>query len=1180
MSTKDEEITFCEFITKPEGRSILKIILSFIVIFILFFLLVVLSNNSDLIFLLIKVVCLVFFYVFVTYVIIWYRRRKNTQGEGLICKNREGREIIFTFEKEPYVGKITKKEGIIEKKSIKSVKVIKGKTEPPVVNYNIDLFQNANICHALSAIGVFSSFDFFNKNIEQLIGGQIDKKIKSTYIFFDYIGKQFALSKNEVYSKFVKLCKALGKKDIVITLSLLFFIIKEDYYHNSKENREIFEKIILNNESFENIKDILLYSLNIIPWKSKQISENVRKAIKFFPTIIQLSSECQITCGIVFVDINLINVFLTESYSVNKILKVNNPETITKQKQENINLAVIHEYTLPKTKFLSGESTFKNFLEEFKEETKKEVKNSLYYIFEFQSFQGSEQEEQLLRLSNIKLKIIQEGFSLKAFIIRTVGHFVCFVIKSLEGNKLTLVVFDNLKEGNISKITVESKGFIEKEIFQSLSEKGFSYDIEKYFLLVTVFQRTEQKQPEIKVFKEKTDLKHFIEDNPFKELVPKYFRREEILKLIGFLIKDIGKRENDYLQFVKIILFLLTIRTSLIRRLYILTVHIKFLKEKIKIKNKIFIEDVKTYSIYEKINDLKNIKPRTNYENSLFDYTMEELLYEKLKDFNGKSQEDLVNHIKGNTDKSTENLENFLKSMADNVLGRFKNYESLYIFEIFDILDEFLWKPVDIEEDKPVFYPTIILNYYQKRKIIIEIINLLEIFDIFNKILKPFHQKTSTSTEVVKEEEIKQIIGDLSIRIRNLCASILECQVTNLYTISVFKTKSVELKQKTFEEKEEQITDEYIKTLYGYIKRNISLSHYALVSRMLIEKDLLLEEFKKTGFSFFTATEESNIKTFAQKLCSNEEYVKTFYEKVSEILADYKQKEQKKEIEKIKERLIIIPKGEIKPPLEQEQKTSTKVSEPQNNVSNLDNIQIKELAKKQGKILKLELDKKTFSVVIGNIEEVNYAEAVVNAANNKLASGGGITGAIFRTSGISSELEQENSIPNGLAVVSESFNFKKKGVNFIIHAVGPNLGKIEKNQAFNFSSEVSLIQISYAVLNALNIKNLVKEIKDGTLKQEQKNIKEDLSKLKRIVIPLISGELYAGQFNVFPEANFIILMNLSAIFYTLKDNENDISEINLIIYQGLKVGQKEKILSCIKTLSKVVLPKDVKIFTQ
>jgi hypothetical protein len=349
---------------------------------------------------------------------------------------------------------------------------------------------------------------------------------------------------------------------------------------------------------------------------------------------------------------------------------------------------------------------------------------------------------------------------------------------------------------------------------------------------------------------------------------------------------------------------------------------------------------------------------------------------------------------------------------------------------------------------------------------------------------------------------------------------------------------------------------------------------------MLIEKDLLLEEFKKTGFSFFTATEESNIKTFAQKLCSNEEYTKTFYEKVSEILTDYKQKKQKEEIEKIKERLIIIPKREKKPSLEQEQKTSTEVSEPQNNVSNLDNIQIKELAKKQGKILKLELDKKTFSVVIGNIEEVNYAEAVVNAANNKLASGGGITGAIFRTSGISSELEQENSIPNGLAVVSESFNFKKKGVNFIIHAVGPNLGKIEKNQAFNFSSEVSLIQISYAVLNALNIKNLVKEINDKQLQQHQQFIKKDLSKLKRIVIPLISGELYAGQFKVFPEANFIILMNLSAIFYTLKDKENDISEINLIIYQGLEVGQKEKILSCIKTLSKAVLTEDVKIFTQ
>ena len=84
-----------------------------------------------------------------------------------------------------------------------------------------------------------------------------------------------------------------------------------------------------------------------------------------------------------------------------------------------------------------------------------------------------------------------------------------------------------------------------------------------------------------------------------------------------------------------------------------------------------------------------------------------------------------------------------------------------------------------------------------------------------------------------------------------------------------------------------------------------------------------------------------------------------------------------------------------------------------------------------------------FRVVRGNLLE-EPVEAIVNAANGRLAHGGGVAGIISRAAG---PLLQEESdrivhergpLPTGSAVVTTAGNLPFKGV---IHAVGPRYGE-------------------------------------------------------------------------------------------------------------------------------------------
>ncbi|WP_102126119.1 macro domain-containing protein [Deinococcus planocerae] len=65
--------------------------------------------------------------------------------------------------------------------------------------------------------------------------------------------------------------------------------------------------------------------------------------------------------------------------------------------------------------------------------------------------------------------------------------------------------------------------------------------------------------------------------------------------------------------------------------------------------------------------------------------------------------------------------------------------------------------------------------------------------------------------------------------------------------------------------------------------------------------------------------------------------------------------------------------------------------------------------------------------------------AVVTAANRELAGGGGVDGVIHRAAGpeLLRAIRRIGGTPTGTAVITPAFGLERRGVRFVIHAVGP-----------------------------------------------------------------------------------------------------------------------------------------------
>ncbi|KYK21504.1 RNase III inhibitor [Thermoplasmatales archaeon SM1-50] len=87
----------------------------------------------------------------------------------------------------------------------------------------------------------------------------------------------------------------------------------------------------------------------------------------------------------------------------------------------------------------------------------------------------------------------------------------------------------------------------------------------------------------------------------------------------------------------------------------------------------------------------------------------------------------------------------------------------------------------------------------------------------------------------------------------------------------------------------------------------------------------------------------------------------------------------------------------------------------------------------------------TLILTCGDITK-ETTDAIINAANNRLAGGGGVDGAIHRTGGptIMKECRKIGGCPTGKAVITTGGNLKAK---YVIHTVGPRYQEGTRNEA-------------------------------------------------------------------------------------------------------------------------------------
>ncbi len=85
--------------------------------------------------------------------------------------------------------------------------------------------------------------------------------------------------------------------------------------------------------------------------------------------------------------------------------------------------------------------------------------------------------------------------------------------------------------------------------------------------------------------------------------------------------------------------------------------------------------------------------------------------------------------------------------------------------------------------------------------------------------------------------------------------------------------------------------------------------------------------------------------------------------------------------------------------------------------------------------MEVKVNKGTVSLVQGDITQ-EETEAIVNAANSRLAGGAGVDGAIHRAGGpsIMDECRQIGGCPTGQAVITTAGKLKAR---YVIHTVGP-----------------------------------------------------------------------------------------------------------------------------------------------
>jgi O-acetyl-ADP-ribose deacetylase (regulator of RNase III) len=781
-----------------------------------------------------------------------------------------------------------------------------------------------------------------------------------------------------------------------------------------------------------------------------------------------------------------------------------------------------------------------------------------------------EKLENQISVEKAKLSIEERNFSLRAFNVFTPGHYITFGLNTKKGNDLVTVKFDNTR-GFITKKTLTNftKVHIDSDFFEN---QGITNPKNLLFSTV-VYQQKSNKKPEIivkKTIKKRDEILKEISNKEIKikdidQLNPLQVDADVEIYFIVVRLYAIYEENRNNLEisvFLFFILRLILLKTILDRRVLMMIKHMKDLKEIIQGSNvqEIAINNPKSYSINKRIEELGKQKIETDNIEYLFRIGT----FLELKQIATQGQyEDLEKLL-----PEKNNTLNKIKKFYDSLLLSSQDYngslkKSLDILsKIAIVMDEFSWRVKNSEIKNEDDFLRIVLNYYQMLSLLSKINQISEIFKLFEE---------GVENNKDREQKLKTLFNSLSSMAMKICEAALECQPFNLYTLRTtlgFFYK-ISLK-KDYEPPKTQ--GDGIELTYKEIVDNLNFLHYRQVSECLgISKEVIKSLEKKSNKEIKNATLEI-FDNMGLELCKNKQLAEAFYRNVAKIL------EKPQDVSK-KPQSLIIPVVDQNGKEIQGQKIGRPVSNANRRTlkspkrstedfNNLENILTKITKKNHKKLLEIVFtNERSFSVVQGSIGEVNYAHAVVNAANGWLRYGGGITESIFNEAGISLGhlenylAEKKVKIPDGFAVISDGFELRKSGVNFIIHAVGPNLQGKEVKDAIS-----SLKDISYAVKNAISIGTLINN------DPNRKKINERaINNMETIVIPLISGGIFSGDLGS-KGYNFIIMSNLAAIFHALintkeEEAKNFPNDVILIEFHGQKV---DEILSCVITLCKAV----------
>lgn len=180
-------------------------------------------------------------------------------------------------------------------------------------------------------------------------------------------------------------------------------------------------------------------------------------------------------------------------------------------------------------------------------------------------------------------------------------------------------------------------------------------------------------------------------------------------------------------------------------------------------------------------------------------------------------------------------------------------------------------------------------------------------------------------------------------------------------------------------------------------------------------------------------------------------------------------------------------------------------------------------------MLEVEYEGIKIRIVQGDITEQD-TEVVVNAANKRLAPGGGVAGAIHSKAGpeLWNECKKLGGCETGEAKITDGYNLK---ADYVIHTVGPVYRGVERDKEMLYSSYINSLKV--AEDNAIKTISFP-AISTGAFGYPMEKGAEDAINAVRKIIPELKN-VKLIQFVLFDHATYETFKKKIKKIFTMED---------------------------------------------